>query len=397
MSFKKTLKTAIKNIKIILVLLLVAPVLLQFGCSRLGSVSRIDSVGLAAGCASLINNEYHRSLIEASGVKTQAMTIEFYNNSPCTVDIQEYALKIGNHIFPLSSFLLKSREYSVLTLSLGSLDLNCENCDRIELVKQKDGAVSARAVVPRASGNFQAVGRSPDLTGDFALLDQATESTGRPNVNLGPVFKVADQAGFPPRDSSPNAILRFNDAYWIFGGWGNYGHDLWYSVAEVWKSVDGVNWSLINSNPPFSQYSSFFVFKGRMWALGKQSYSSIDGLAWRQEGLEFGTTKRAVVFGDAIFGFIDKRVIISRDGLTWQAGVDFAPWGEFRKEPVILVHNDAIWLLGGTDELENGQIISFTFDVWRSSDGVFWTRVISNAPWGGGDGSMRYLTVVGFG
>ena len=385
MDFSNNLKMAKnfeKNKKLLLVFAPVTLALLQLGCSQSDRAPRIGTVSAISGCASIIINEYSRSVTEASGIKAQEMTIEFYNDSSCAVDIQEYILKVGNNIFPFSSLLLKPREYNVVTLSLGSLGLNLENFDRIELVYKKNSAVSASAVVARASGGFQHAGRSPDLIGDFALLDRASGSMGRPNVNLGRVLKLSDQAGFAPRDSSPNAILRFNDAYWIFGGWGNYGHDVWYSVAEVWTSLDGVNWRLVNSNPPFNQYSSFFVFKGRMWALGAQSYSSIDGVLWRREALEFAHIKRAVVFDDAIFGFVGGRVIISRDGLTWQTGVDHAPWGEFRKEPVVLIHNDSIWLLGGTDEMESGEIISFKSDVWRSSDGMFWTRVISNAPWG---------------
>jgi hypothetical protein len=65
----------------------------------------------------------------------------------------------------------------------------------------------------------------------------------------------------------------------------------------------------------------------------------------------------------------------SPDGVTWTQVTANAPWGGRIVQPVVF--NNKIWVIGGW---MNGYGAN---DVWSSPDGVTWTQVTANAPWGG--------------
>ncbi|TVQ20897.1 MAG: hypothetical protein EA383_17970 [Spirochaetaceae bacterium] len=68
--------------------------------------------------------------------------------------------------------------------------------------------------------------------------------------------------------------------------------------------------------------------------------------------------------------------------ITWQEVSD-VPWSQ-RNEPVVLEFNGKLWLLGG----------SGTRDVWSSSDGETWTRIVEAAEWSerGGHGALVFAS-----
>ena len=111
----------------------------------------------------------------------------------------------------------------------------------------------------------ESAGRSPDLLGDFIIYDSAQVSPGFFNMPSGRLVKKTSKTKFTPRDSSPNAALIYNNEYWIFGGWDyNAETGIWSSKANVWKSPDGLNWTLVNAKPPYSPYSNYIVFNNKM-------------------------------------------------------------------------------------------------------------------------------------
>lgn len=273
------------------------------------------------------------------------------------------------------------RQYLVVEANLQSPVADCAACGSLRLVSELDGAVVDEVPVPRTGSDKQFAARAPGVTGVFALEDEADLTLGGANADLGPVVKLTDHAGFRPRDSSPNAVVQYDGHYWVLGGWSNFAHDFWYSESDVWKSRDGVNWHLVNATPPYSPYCAFVVFRNRIWALGHTSYSSDDGVVWRQEPLVFPLLKRAVIFLGAIYGLTSDSLLRSEDGKNWITVQDHFPWGPDRREPRLLVHRDRLWVIGGTDEPPDAPLI-YRNDVWSSVDGVTWTLATANAEWG---------------
>lgn len=339
-----------------------------------------------AGCAGhpkscdskIVVNEFIRMIDFTNGISSQHLEVELYNSSSCDVVASRYIIKFADieSSFYISS--LKAGSYETIRLVFPNISMNCSKCTNLELIGESK--ILDKVPVPLADSDRQYAARIPNGSGSFALQKEFEASLGTTNRYLGPIIQIASKGGFPPRDSSPNAALRYKSRYWIFSGWGNYGHDIWHSVSEVYNSEDGVNWNLINQNPPYSPYSSFLVFQNRIWAIGPKSYSSSNGVDWKPEVLEFSNTKKALSFGGAIYGLIDQRVLKSLDGKSWTTINDNVPWGPDRKEPGFLVHENRLFVVGGTNEPKGG-LFEYKNDVWSSLDGKTWDLLTESAPW----------------
>lgn len=325
----------------------------------------------------IVINEYVR---EASAEGGQRLRVELHNPSSCALHSPAMTLSLASEAVDVQPRSWAPGEYLVVESALSSPVADCTACNSLRLSNRLDGSVVHEVAVPQTGADRQYAARAVDGRGAFALEEAADVTLGSANVDLGPVVKLSERAGFRPRDSSPNAMLNYDGHYWIFGGWSNFSHDVWRSVPDVWKSRDGVNWQMVNAAPPYSPYSAFLVFQDRLWALGHESYSSTDGIVWRPESLVFSLTKRAVVFRGAIYGLTSAALLRSEDGRNWTTVQDHFPWGPNRREPRLLVHRDRLWVIGGTDEPVDGPLV-YRNDVWSSPDGVTWTLATANAEW----------------
>lgn len=241
------------------------------------------------------------------------------------------------------------------------------------------GEIVDAARLPTA-GPGESVARYPNGTGAFVVLPAEKVTVGAMNPDTGFVSKLAASTEFRPRDSSPNAILRYDGYYWILGGWSNFGHDLWYSVTDVWRSRDGTNWQLVNAAPPYIHYCSFVVWQGRIWAIGPSSYSSTDGVEWRPERIAAPALNRSVLFKDMLVTISGSTVRASRDGLNWLTLTESAPWGAGRDQPAVLVYKDQIWVIGGVTGYGTADQTQYN-DVWASADGASWYSVSPESSW----------------
>jgi hypothetical protein len=222
--------------------------------------------------------------------------------------------------------------------------------------------------------------RYPEGAGRPYVYPLEAASFGTANPDLGSIRKLAAGTEFKPRDSSPNAIVTYDGYHWILGGWSNFGGDVWHSYADVWQSKDAVRWQRVNDAPPYVHYSSFVVWQERMWAIGPSSFSSTDGIEWRAETIQAPALNRSVVFGDSLVNIHGGHVQATQDGVHWDTLTATAPWGNERRQPVVIVYRGKIWVMGGVDHYgEPGQVI-FN-DVWVSDDGAIWTLVTPYADW----------------
>jgi hypothetical protein len=178
-------------------------------------------------------------------------------------------------------------------------------------------------------------------------------------------INVTMNAAFAPRDGA--GALVHDGRMWLLGGWnpGDKYHFPRICNNEVWSSVDGTDWRQDKGNT--------FVD------------DSFDGnLEWEGRhtaGYVVHENKMWIVGGDANQGHYQNDVWNSTDGAHWTPVSTNVPWGP-RALHYSVAFDDKIWIMGGqtmpafapADEI-------FYNDVWNSSDGVNWIRVVAKAPW----------------
>lgn len=129
--------------------------------------------------------------------------------------------------------------------------------------------------------------------------------------------------------------LGFEDALWIVGGIVVPGGDDWLYFDDVWSSPDGLTWTEVTADAPWSGRSGHAVvgYSGDMWVVGG---------------------KCGDVFGD---------VWRSPDGSNWTSVTDAAPWRN-RYLHACVAHDGKLWLLGGTEDVDGKGALSARNDVW---------------------------------
>lgn len=226
----------------------------------------------------------------------------------------------------------------------------------------------------------------PVVTAAFFIVSaadvtvQATEDPLR-----GQWVRVTEQAAFSIRDTAEDAVL--DGKMWLSNGY-YYSNVL---TRDLWSSADGKTWTLVSDATPYDGYSEMVVYKGRLWAVKGSVWSSADGVNWTQEcpKTPFGVRSygELVVFQDEMWQLgSGPDVWRSSDGKTWTCVTEKAPYGE-RAAAAVASFDGKLWLMGGRNntprvppEKHYPQYSTFN-DVWCSSDGAQWERVLDQAPW----------------
>jgi hypothetical protein len=153
-------------------------------------------------------------------------------------------------------------------------------------------------------------------------------------------------AAFSPRYT--HSLVAFNNALWLFAGSATpNGTTPATGLQEAWRSTDGRNWTQLPA-PPFAarMETAAAVVNGRIYLTA--GYNSDD---------YFTNTRFSDVWSTV-------------DGVSWQQDTPAAPFSG-RNSPVLLGHNDELFVIGGLS-------VSRTHDVWRSDDGVNWSTAFSH-------------------
>ena len=140
--------------------------------------------------------------------------------------------------------------------------------------------------------------------------------------------------------SLPYQVIKHGNAVFAFGG-NNYNGNA--DGKKIWKSTDGIHWTLIQNNAPYltAERAGIASFNGKLYLAGN---------------------------------LLNTGVWSSVDGITWTQITTTVPW-QSREFAQLTNHNGTLWLTGGVA----GNPLS---DIWKSTDGITWTQVIANAPWG---------------
>lgn len=235
----------------------------------------------------------------------------------------------------------------------------------------------------------QAVAVACLVTGSFtaqSCLGQADAQTPAEAAAGSPSWvRVVDKAAFSPRDTAEGVVFR--DKMWLSNGYVAGGK----LVRDLWSSGDGVKWDLMTDPTPYDGYSEMVVYDGKMWAVKGSVWNSSDGMSWKlvSPKTPFGVRGygELVVFRGRMWQLgSGKDVWNTADGVQWDRASADAPFGP-RYGSAVAVYQDKLWLMGGatiqpsTPPEKHYPKYTTHNDVWCSSDGVKWTRVLEHAPW----------------
>lgn len=225
----------------------------------------------------------------------------------------------------------------------------------------------------------ESISLNPDFKGE-RYFSTNLASLGHPNPSPGPWRKIQTHAGFTPGDSAPMGCLVFDNKLWILS-YETVDQDfVWNPVVEVWNSEDGINWTLVNSSPPYAHKSMFVVFNDYMWAFDGHAHRSKDGIHWEDVSSNTPYWGKMTTFKNEIWAVQGSYLYKTGDGINWTL-VREVPW-YYRGDPVFLEHEGMLYMMGGSNNY--GTIYEFYWqDVWRSQDGVNWEVLIYKAPWEG--------------
>lgn len=210
---------------------------------------------------------------------------------------------------------------------------------------------------------------------------------------------------------------------WLLGGWNPHDKEHFPLVcnSEVWSSRDGESWQLETAQAPWEprHTAGYAVFNDRMWLVGGDAnqghyqsdvWSSADGVRWDCVTTNAPWGPRVLHYTAAFDGRLwviggqtlptfapaeDRLyadVWCSTDGHDWIKVLDQAPWGPCGMIGGSAVHQGRLWLIGGgTYSTPAHPTRQYRSQVWASADGVDW-RHVTDAPWPG----RQYHAAVAF-
>lgn len=322
--------------------------------------------------------------IELQNIKNIDMQLERYSllfvskNNTKLVQLPEFNLFAGGVV---TVWIANSSELFIpITSELQILVDQFTGTEDVYIVDNQSFEKVDSIILPTSLEDGMVAGKSAfgqDKTHIYSI-DFATFETS--TTYLANFQNISPKAGFPPADSDPNACVSFKGKLWIFGGWnldsatGNFG-----SKSYIWNSNDGTKWTLINTNIPFSHYSSFIAFNDTMWVYTNFTiFSSTDGINWDNRGETpypfFGERCIMKVVGEKIYYIGGNKSGFSLDGINFTFSENTVPerfWGSLQ------YIGEQLFFFGG----QNIETEIYYNDCWTSTDGLNWQIVTPTAEW----------------
>ena len=205
--------------------------------------------------------------------------------------------------------------------------------------------------------------RGQRILGGYLYGPALISSSGSP-FSLPPWRKIVDAAAFSGRDGA--GLVSHRNALVLTGGWTPP------TYRDVSRTYDGSGWSLR------AGYDAVAPGAGSPWE-NRHSHGCVtDG------------TRIWILGGDTQLGHYQPDVWWSYAGGQWIQATAAAPWG-LRALHMCGYHNGALFVAGGQTFPDSVAVPAaptvFYDDVWRSTDGINWTRVVEHAGWAGRGGT----------
>lgn len=242
-------------------------------------------------------------------------------------------------------------------------------------------------------------GTSVEIRVTDAFNPDLNQSSGLFFVSEYDWMEVTGSLPFAPKDGA--GLLNFQGKMWLLGGWDPPLHPPHHTHNEVWNSTNGSDWTFVNNAPwPARHCSAWLVHDNAMWVIGGDPQSGCLTDVWRSnDGIEWSLVLDAIP-GYSLrlmpnYASFDNELIIyggevcsgpplsevwrSPDGINWTQ-LPVAPWKGRGMQINSCVDDEGnLWMLGGSNESTRR---SYN-EVWKTSDGLNWTLVNSSAPWAG--------------
>ena len=198
---------------------------------------------------------------------------------------------------------------------------------------------------------------------------------------------------FSPR--LQHAAFVLNNRLWIFGGQRINGGPPGPPPNDAWSTTDGVNWTqqALNTEMDRSWLQGVVTETNRVTFIGgilraysNKVYQTTNGESWTELAPhEFSPNlvSRAVSFNGAMWviggsrldGLDTNDIWRSTEGLTWSRVTPVGPIFNTLDAHRMLVFNNRMWVLGGWDFFTSeGGTQTLTNEVWSTADGVNWTK-----------------------
>jgi alpha-tubulin suppressor-like RCC1 family protein len=177
--------------------------------------------------------------------------------------------------------------------------------------------------------------------------------------------KMADDIGgtrLTANDYYFSQMVSFKGHIWAFGQHSFRDDDnIGRYVNDIWRSPDGMRWIKVPVTPPWAPRHAFTVtvHNNRLYLVGGNLNDRMNA------------PYPHIYFAD---------VWVSDDGLTWSRVTERAAFGPRRSARVHSL-GDRLYLIGGYASDDLNQRYGDQQDVWSSTDGKVWTRVLETAPW----------------
>ena len=194
------------------------------------------------------------------------------------------------------------------------------------------------------------------------------------------------------------SLIPYNNKLWYIAGARVLAPTNRVGTNDVWSSPDGITWTQVAPTSPFAarHQQAAFVLNNRLWIFGgqrfngttagpppKDAWSTTDGVTWTQQALtteiDFSWLMGVVQQADRVT--LIGGILRSYSNQAWQTtnGESWTQLAPFDYAPNLLSRgvsfNGAMWVIGGgrMDGLD-------TNDIWRSTDGLTWSRVTPVGP-----------------
>lgn len=218
---------------------------------------------------------------------------------------------------------------------------------------------------------FIMIGDGADPQRIYESSDGAGWITRRTNAAWGTRYKSADAS--------------FDGVLWRAGGFELRGDRPRY-FNDVWRSRDATNWQRVTAAAPWAPKAGarLVPFRDSLWLVGGEPndgsvWSTRDGVTWvahRETGLPAASPQAVVAFDGALWILGHGRwegatndVWTSSDGAHWRRVLAAAPWVA-RTYPGVAVTGGRVWVIAGAGHR----------DVWSSADGQAWVRSNADLP-----------------
>lgn len=218
-------------------------------------------------------------------------------------------------------------------------------------------------------------------------------------------------AAFSSRDGAGGLV--FGGRFWLLGGWAPATEPEPYTLNDVWVSSNGADWAWVTNAPWEPRHTAgYAVHDGKMWILGGDAnsghyqndvWSSTNGADWVQVAATVPWSNRVLHYATEFDGRLwvmggqelpqlvpgsptnavfYNDVWCSSNGADWGRVLEHAPWSPRGMISGRAVFSNQLWLVGGgTYQTPNAPDRQYFNEVWRTPDGSNWTCATPRSPW----------------